>query len=51
MAAERRTDEQRAQQQIVLDYITNGGCGVIGLGDTRLGDDATKTCRMARNAG
>ena len=40
MATERRTDEQREQQQIVLDYITDGGCDVAGLGDTRLGDDA-----------
>ena len=48
MATERRTDEQREQQQIVLDYITDGGCDVAGLGDTRLGDDATEVCRMAR---
>ena len=48
MATERRTDEQREQQQIVLDYITDGGCDVAGLGDTRLGDDATEACRMAR---
>ena len=49
MATERPTDEQREQQQIVLDYVTDGGCGVAGLGDTtRLGDDATETCRMAR---
>ena len=47
MAAERRTDEQREQQQIVLDYVTDGGYDVVGLGDTRLGDDATETCRMA----
>ena len=48
MATQRRTDEQREQQQIVLDYATDGGCDVAGLGDTRLGDDATETCRMAR---
>ena len=48
MAAEKRTDEQREQQQIVLDYVIDGGCDVVGLGDTRLGDDATETCRMAR---
>ena len=48
MATERRTDEQREQQQIVLDYVTDGGCDVVGLGDTRLGDDATEVCRMAR---
>ena len=48
MAIERRTDEQREQQQIVLDYVTDGGCDVAGLGDTRLGDDATEACRMAR---
>ena len=48
MATERRTDEQREQQQIVLDYITDGGCDVAGLGDTRLGDDATEVCRIAR---
>ena len=33
MATERRTDEQREQQQIVLDYATDGGCDVAGLGD------------------
>ena len=48
MATERRTDEQREQQQIVLDYITDGGCDVAGLGDTRLGDDASVACTMAR---
>ena len=48
MATERRTDEQREQQQIVLDYVTDGGCDVAGLGDTRLGDDATEACWMAR---
>ena len=48
MATERRTDEQREQQQIVLGYVTDGGCGMAGLGDTRLGDDATETCWMAR---
>ena len=48
MATERRTDEQREQQQIVLDYVTDGGRDVTGLGDTRLGDDANETCRMAR---
>ena len=48
MAAARRTDEQREQHQTVLDYATDRGCGVIGLGGTRLGDDDTETCRMAR---
>ena len=48
MAAERRADEQRERQQIVLGYVTDGGCDVVGLGDTRLDDDATETCRMAR---
>jgi hypothetical protein len=48
MATERRTDEQREQQQIVIYYVTDGGCDVAGLGDTRLGDDATEACRMAR---
>jgi len=48
MATERRTDEQREQQQIVLDYVTDGGCDVAGLGDTWLGDDTTEACRMAR---
>ena len=48
MAAERRTDEQREQQQIVLDYVADGGCDMAGLGDTGLGDDATETCRLAR---
>ena len=48
MATERRTDEQREQQQTVLDYVTDGGCDLAGLSDTRLGDDATETCRMAR---
>ena len=48
MTTERRTDEQREQQQIALDYITYGGCDVAGLGDTRLGDDASAACAMAR---
>ena len=48
MAAVRRTDEQRAQHETVLDYATDRGCDVIGLGGTRLGDDDTETCRMAR---
>ena len=48
MATERRTDEQRGQRQFVLDYVTDGGCDVVRLGDTRLGDDATEIFRMAR---
>ena len=32
----------------MLDYVIDGGFDVAGLGDTRLGDDATETCRMAR---
>ena len=42
MAVERRTDDQREQQQIVLDYAADGGC------DTRLGDGASEINRMAR---
>ena len=42
MAVERRTDDQREQQQIVLDYVADGGC------DTRLGDGASEINRMAR---
>ena len=49
MAAERRTDhEQKEQQQIMLDYVADRGCGVVGLGDTLLGDDASEVSRMAR---
>ena len=48
MAVERRTDKQKQQQQIVLDYVADGGCDVVGLGDTRLGDDASEVGRMAR---
>ena len=48
MAVERRTDEQKEQQQIVLDNVTDGGCDAVGLGDTRLGDDASEVSRMAR---
>ena len=40
--------EQKEQQQIVLDYVADGGCGMVGLGDTRLGDDSSEVCRMAR---
>ena len=47
-AAERRTDEQKEQQQIVLDYVADRGCDVVGLGDTRLGDGASEVSRMAR---
>ena len=32
----------------MLDYATDGGCDVVRLGDTRLGDDATEIFRMAR---
>ena len=48
MAAERRTAAQAEQQQVVLDYVADGGCDVVGLGDTRLGNDAAKMNRMAR---
>ena len=51
MATERRNDEQREQQEIVLDYVTYGGRDVTGLGDTRLGDDATETCRIGWREG
>ena len=47
MAVERRTDEQKEQQQIVLDYVADGGCDVVGLGDTRLGDDTSEVSRVA----
>ena len=48
MTAERRTDEQKEQQLIMLDYVADRGCGVVGLGDTLLGDDASEVSRMAR---
>ena len=32
----------------MLDYVTDGGCDVAEISDTRLGDDATEACRMAR---
>ena len=48
MATERRTAAQAEQQQVVLDYVANGGCNVVGLRNTRLGDDAAKMNRVAR---
>ena len=48
MAAERQTAAQAEHQQVVLDYVADGGCDVVGLGGTRLGNDAAaKMNRMA----
>ena len=49
MAAERRTAAHAEQQQVVLDYVADGGCDVVGLGGTRLGNDAAKMNRVARS--
>ena len=48
MAAERRIAAQAGQQQVVLDYVADGGCDAVELGDTRLGNDAAKMNRMVR---
>ena len=44
----RRSDRQADTQQLILDYIADNSCDVVGLGDTRLGDDSSELTKMAR---
>ena len=48
MAALVRSDQQADTQQLVLDYVADNSCDMVGLGDTRLGDDPSELTRMAR---
>ena len=48
MATTRRADWQEERQQVVLDYVTDNGADIVGIGDTRLGNDVNELNRMAR---
>ena len=48
MATLVRSDQQADTQQLILDYVADNSCDVVGLGDTRLGDDPSELTRMAR---
>ena len=48
MATLVRSDQQADTQQLILGYVADNSCDVVGLGDTRLGDDPSELTRMAR---
>ena len=48
MATLVRSDRQADTQQLIRDYVADNSCDVVGLGDTRLGDDPSELTRMAR---
>ena len=48
MATLFHSDQQADTQQLILDYVADDSCDVVGLGDTRLGDDPSELTRMAR---
>ena len=48
MATLVRSDQQADTQQLILDYVADNSCGVVGLGDTRLGDDPSELTKMAQ---
>ena len=51
MGVTRRADWQEERQQVVLDYAVDIGADIVGIGDTRLGNDAEELNRMARIVG
>ena len=49
-SATRCSDKQREQQRQLAGYLAIGECEVVGMGDTRLGGDASDIARLARTA-
>ena len=49
-SATRRSDKQREQQRQLAGYLAIRECEVVGMGDTRLGGDASDIARLTRTA-
>ena len=50
LSVTRRSDKQREQQLQLAGYLAMRECGVVGMGDTRLGGDASDIARLTRTA-
>ena len=50
LSVTRRSDKQREQQLQLAGYLAARECEVVGMGDTRLGGDASNIARLARTA-
>ena len=50
LSVTRRSDKQREQQLQLAGYLVARECGVVGMGDTRLGGDASDMARLTRTA-
>ena len=50
LAVTRRSDKQREQQLQLAGYLALRECEVIGIGDTRLGGDASELSKLMRAA-
>ena len=50
LSVTRRSDKQREQQLQLAGYLATRECEVVGMGDTRLGGDASDMARMTRTA-
>ena len=50
LSVTRRSDKQREQQLQLAEYLATRECEVVGLGDTRLGGDASEMAKLTRAA-
>ena len=50
LSVTRRSDKQREQQLQLAGYLAARECEVVGMGDTRLGGDASDMARLTRTA-
>ena len=50
LAVTRRSDKQREQQLQLAGYLARRECEIVGIGDTRLGGDASELTKLTRAA-
>ena len=50
LSVTRRSGKQREQQLQLAGYLAMRECEVVGMGDTRLGGDASDIARLTRTA-
>ena len=50
LSATRRSDKQREQQRQLAGYLAMRECEAVGMGDTRLGGDASGIARLTQTA-
>ena len=48
LSVTRRSDKQREQQRQLSGYLAMRECGVVGMGDTRLGGEASDIARLTQ---